>query len=182
MLDKDVILNEIRSALDNMLENVEADDLNALPQRTEQVLAALCRWGLKRGLWAGAANMRNREDMQNLAQENDGSIGNEWLYDFTCLKYNLDDWLKKIVLVAECEWGNWNEIMADFEKLLLARAYVRVMIFDGQQSSPPETVQTFRRYIKKCKHTRVGDTYLFAALLHDGEPVNYRFDYHLSVA
>ena len=66
----------------------------------------------------------------------------EWLYDVTWLKYERQrdglEWpataLIEAPLVAECEWGrgkNLEYIVEDFEKLLLARADVRLMIFDG---------------------------------------------------
>ena len=56
----------------------------------------------------------------------------EWLYDVTWLKYDCDgSSLIDAPLVAECEWGNPGDIDDDFQKLLLARASVRVMIFGG---------------------------------------------------
>ena len=51
------------------------------------------------------------------------------LYDVTWLKHENDE-LVDAPLVAECEWGNKRDIEYDFEKLLLARAGVRLMIFD----------------------------------------------------
>ena len=54
----------------------------------------------------------------------------EWLYDVTWLEYS-DGLLAGAPLVAECEWGNWDAVVDDFDKLLLARASVRLMIFDG---------------------------------------------------
>ena len=59
----------------------------------------------------------------------------EWLYDVTWLKYN-NDRLIDVPLVAECEWGDFNKIKYDFQKLLLARACVRLMIYNGQHHSP----------------------------------------------
>lgn len=55
----------------------------------------------------------------------------EWLYDVTWLKYDEDSSLIDAPLVAECEWGNPGDIDDDFQKLLLARASVRLMIFGG---------------------------------------------------
>ena len=54
----------------------------------------------------------------------------EWLYDITWLKYT-NGFLIDTPLVAECEWGKFGEIKDDFQKLLLARASVRLMIFGG---------------------------------------------------
>ena len=41
-------------------------------------------------------------------------------------------------LVAECEWGNKGGIEDDFEKLLLARAGVRMMIFGSISKRIPK--------------------------------------------
>ena len=38
-----------------------------------------------------------------------------------------EDFLKSVPVVAECEWGDPGDIKFDFEKLLLARAAVRVI-------------------------------------------------------
>ena len=84
--------------------------------------------------WVGSAGMDKRNDMRQYATKHGGKIGGEWLYDFTCLEYKHNDdggWLKGIPVVAECEWGNKDCIGDDFQKLLLARADVRVMIFNG---------------------------------------------------
>ena len=56
----------------------------------------------------------------------------EWLYDVVWLKYHeelTDHPIRCVPLVAECEWGNYGQIKEDFQKLLLARASVRLMIF-----------------------------------------------------
>ena len=71
----------------------------------------------------------------------------EWLYDVTWLKYERDLGKRGLDLavqarvaaaerkrcllidshlVAECEWGNLEQIVDDFEKLLLARAGMSV--------------------------------------------------------
>ena len=54
----------------------------------------------------------------------------EWLYDVTWLEYE-GELLTDAPLVAECEWSGGEEIDHDFQKLLLARAGVRLTIFDG---------------------------------------------------
>ena len=135
--------------------------------------------------------MADREDLQRYAGECGGTLGNEWLYDFTCLEYDSGRWLKGVPLVAECELANQDRINDDSWKLLLARADVRLMIFngnyyrEGRESIPSKGLEDFRRYIRECTHTRTGDTYLFAARLHDGEngtSVRHRFDYHVFVA
>lgn len=197
MPDKGVIIKEVCSALDSVLIGTQSSTPSQLESTkwwTSQVLTALCRWGLRRRCWVGAAGIEKKRRMNEYAKKHGGEFGNEWLYDFTCLEYNEEDeWtVKRIPLVAECEWGTQEQINEDFEKLLLARADVRVMVFNGnyfrvqgKESIPTTGLDVFRRYIKKCEHTCTGDTYLFAARLHDKEDgisARHRFDYHLFVA
>ena len=63
----------------------------------------------------------------------------EWLYDVTWLKYEHEGerLLIEAPSVAECEWGNKGDIDDDFEKLLLARAGIRLMIFNGFNQAVP---------------------------------------------
>ena len=195
MSDKGIIIKEICITLDKVLDNARGakpGEMDSPEWWTNQVMTVLCRWGLKKRWWVGAKGMYKRKDMKKHAVKHGGTIGGEWLYDFTCLEYNDAGWLKGIPLVAECEWGNEDQINHDFEKLLLTRAEVRVMIFngnyfraEGQKSIPSNGLDVLRRYIKECEPTRPGDTYLFAARLHDsknGKSVGHRFDYHVFVA
>ena len=193
MVDKGVIIKEICNTLDKVLSKTEGagpDELDAPAWWTRRVMTPLCKWGFRKRWWVGAAGMDGREDMQQYAANHGGEIGGEWLYDFTCLEYNDDEWLKGIPVVLECEWGNKDRINEDFEKLLLARADVRVMIFNGNHfkagnSIPLDGPREFRKCIRKCKHTRAGDTYLFAARLHessDGVSANHRFEYQIFIA
>ena len=69
-----------------------------------------------------------------------GALGRgEWLYDVTWMAYsqgyeqNDENNLVDAHLVAECEWGSFPEIKDDFEKLLLSRASVRLMIYGDFQ-------------------------------------------------
>src|SRR5690348_17184672 len=64
----------------------------------------------------------------------------EWLYDICWLDYALGKdgvplHLKRVRLAAECEWGNPGDVEDDFEKLLAARADIRVMVFESKNES-----------------------------------------------
>lgn len=41
-------------------------------------------------------------------------------------------------LVLECEWLSWSNIWDDFDKLLLPRAGLRVMIFQKRKDTPED--------------------------------------------
>ena len=72
MLDKDDIIEEIRIALEDVSKR--ARDTTCRPWWTMQVMIALCRWGLKKGLWIGAADMENRRKLKKLARKHGGSV------------------------------------------------------------------------------------------------------------
>ena len=88
----------------------------------------------------------------------------EWLYDVTWFDTPENDpWDTKrswsVPMVAECEWKRveW-EVRQDFEKLLIARAALRVMIYDGRRLKPEELCKC----IDLFEGTQVGDTYFLA--------------------
>ena len=112
------IMNAVRKGLDS-LDLVAADSTTAW---TKAVKTKLCDIG--RGF-----------DYQVCASGVEGASP-EWLYDVIWRECECD-LLAGVPLVAESEWAKdrwddyWKEIIYDFNKLLLAREAVRVMIFDG---------------------------------------------------
>ena len=75
--------------------------------------------------------VKNHQNIKTYAGGVD-SAGPEWLFDVICLVEDTDiDWyIYKTALVAECEWGAWSDIRHTFQKFLVANAEVRVMVFD----------------------------------------------------
>jgi len=87
--------------------------------------------------------------------------GGEWLYDLTCLEYE-DGYLKGIPLVLESEWDRGG-VDADFQKLIVARADHRVMVLEVESDEKEkEVVEQLLQHVQKCRHSMVGDRYLFA--------------------
>lgn len=93
----------------------------------------------------------------------------EWLYDVTWLEYAADGPLVDAHLVAECEWGNRRAIDDDFEKLLLARASVRLMIFDGNyewdgnEPGSRKIAERLAKWVREFNGSRAEDAWLLAA-------------------
>ena len=90
--------------------------------------------------------------------------------------------LKTVPLVAECEWGGNNglgkkfeKVRTDFEKLLMARALVRVMIYDSGQKegSAQEFAEKLRKSVEKFDDSQPGDTYLLIAA--EGYKADFKF-------
>ncbi len=57
--------------------------------------------------------------------------GSEWLYDVVWYQLDQSKHMTDVPLVAESEWGQGDAAKADFEKLLVARAKYRVMVFES---------------------------------------------------
>ena len=88
----------------------------------------------------------------------------EWLYDITWLKYDSALFLIDTPLAAECEWGNTGDIEDDFQKLLLARASVRLMIFGGWDECGTKTkLEWMANQIRKFNPSCDEDAWLLVA-------------------
>ena len=87
----------------------------------------------------------------------------EWLFDQVWLDWIPDPrQLKRIGLVVECEWSMTCEaIFYDFEKLLVARADVRLMIFQARNAE--RVKQIFSRMKEEARdffQSQSGDCYM----------------------
>ena len=80
----------------------------------------------------------------------------EWLYDVIWVRMNEQDRVMSTPLVAEIEWGDPGEVWDDFQKLLVARSGVRVMIFDDYA----DLLAELQAHVHQYKHG--GDRYLLA--------------------
>jgi len=137
---------------------------------TRAVKEELCRWGLEQGFYVYAHSV---EERFRQTWPKDKRPRYEWLFDVTCLAYTDDDYLERVPLVAECEWGCEEEIHDDFEKLLVARAEVRVMVFDGKEIPGADKFAEFKAYIRRFAPTGPDDLYLLAAYREDSNQFEY---------
>jgi len=119
MINSEKIINKIHQSFKSLESNGTSDWTN--PEWTKAVKTTLCRVGKDFGysVWASGVNTHDKD-------------GGEWLYDVTWLRYD-GELLKSSILAAECEWGTLGAVKDDFEKLLLARTTVRVMVFEGMR-------------------------------------------------
>lgn len=88
----------------------------------------------------------------------------EWLWDMTWIREEGEmRYTREIVLVMESEWGDLGLISDDFQKLMLARAAERLMIY--QAADETDAAKYKDQLLKHLSHYRdkmVGDRYLFA--------------------
>ena len=95
----------------------------------------------------------------------------EWLYDVAWLSYQPDgeEYLLSADLVVECEWNpGFDHLDEDFQKLLLARATVRLMIFDGGNAAGANRLANhLARQVAAFRCSRDDDVWLLAAWVGD---------------
>jgi hypothetical protein len=104
----------------------------------------------------------------------------EWLYDVTWLRQGDGEnngFLTHSPFVAEIEWSNKGAVMDDFQKLLLARADTKLMIFAKYSTDRGEPLM--ERLIKQIQvyaRTDVGDRY-FLVCMDCRSDKSYKFHY-----
>lgn len=166
MPENSEIIRAVMEGLDSLRIPVAARD----SEWTKVIKTELCKIGRRFGCKVYASGVpRNKRD--------DG----EWLYDVTWLQYETSGRGELIdaPLVAECEWGDEQDIEDDFEKLLLARARVRVMIFGG--TDEPGVAKHIAdllagKEVKAFKNDfRAEDAWLLAAWEPNGDGWRFRY-------
>ena len=75
----------------------------------------------------------------------------EWIYDLSIQAVDQDRRWSNVV-IAECEWGDTSFIKEDFEKLVVGRAALRVMVYENRYAEP----DAFRQWINLHRGTVPG--------------------------
>lgn len=95
----------------------------------------------------------------------------EWMNDVVWADLNEDELIRSIPLAVECEWGTKQEVWDDFQKLLICRAEVRVMIFSANSCDKASSlVEELNRQIERFVSSQKGDKYLFASYVEKENP------------
>jgi len=102
----------------------------------------------------------------------------EWLFDVTWLskpgKHVVD-----VPLVLESEWYRGG-IEFDFDKLMLARAHLRVIVFESRhRDQSVEIIAKLQQRISQFGQSRAGDRYLFATWENVPEPSQFYFSLYV---
>ena len=153
-------MRAIREGLDRL--DISTSD----PGWTKAIATKLCQIGKGFGFKVGAKVEDKNRDWP------------ERLYDVLWLDCNDIGQVVAAPLVAECEFGGINEIIYDFDKLLLARATVRLMIYDGDYEAGSKGIaKKLARRIGEFTNSHAEDTWLLAAWERCGEN-GWRFKYY----
>lgn len=156
MCNRDEISQRVRQALNEIRLSLTKVDshLSGKKESTKEVKTKLCQTGrcLDYRVAARDVDDNDRDDK-------------EWLFDvvWMSLAWKPRRQLERIYLAVESEWGNCGDILDDFEKLLVARSDVRLMIF--QASNEVEVRKMFdllEREAQGFEQSQAGDCYLLA--------------------
>lgn len=149
------ISDEIEGEIIQILEAISSKDwgLWGKEERTQQIKERIGSIGENQkdkgwSVWAGECKYRKH---------------GEWLFDMTWLHYS-GDILLSVPLVLESEWKRTiGDIMDDFQKMLLARADRRVMIFGAQtEKEGMNIVFKLKEQVERFERTEPSDQYIFA--------------------
>jgi hypothetical protein len=88
-----------------------------------------------------------------------------WLYDLIWYKENTDGHVSEIYLVMESEWERkWGAIKYDFEKLLLAKSMLKLMVFQTDSGEIGELFRLLEKGIRVFSRLQsIDEIYLLIA-------------------
>jgi len=124
------MFDDIESAIRDILSPIPSEACTKeweTPRWTKEIKERLCELGHKLGYKVCASNYNDKD-------------WGEWLFDLVWLLSDKNGYLTSVPLVMECEWDyRSTNIEDDFQKLILARAHHRIMIF--QQKTKDEVLR-----------------------------------------
>ena len=170
-MNRDDLVNRIVAefrGLEQELQRNPDDWPQSSGQWTKEVLLTFCKLGRELGYTVWATG-----NSPNLVPD-EWRDGGEFLYDASWHESDNCGRTISLPMVAESEWGGLEEVEYDFQKLLLARAEVRVMVYysKGLQRTRCDYDQKYRDRLCELVAAFNGkqkDTYLLVAYLDDDE-------------
>ena len=173
------IVNRIVAEFRRLEKEIPQRDSGDRPQSnepwTKEILTTLCNLGkdLKYEAWAAGTS-------HNPVPDEYREKG-EFLYDVSWRELDCSCRIISFPMVAESEWGSPQAVEYDFQKLLLARAKVRVMVYDGGVASKRNRknrpiLNRLREHVGAFNGTQ-DDTYLLIPYLHVKEG-GFKFQFH----
>ncbi|HMU88272.1 MAG TPA: hypothetical protein PKC11_11700 [Agitococcus sp.] len=159
------MINEIKVIFDKFPERSKAESWSPSTDWTSAVKRSLCDLAASKNL-ASCASIDNADY-------------SEWLYDVVWLETQegAKDTTNVIdcVLVCESEWGNVGHIRDDFQKLLLAKADYRLMIFQANSLDGfNKILLQLKEQICLFKKSVISDRYLFVGYIINEERFEYQ--------
>ena len=180
------IINSIQNSFEALREDTELQNRVCETKIwTRRIKSSLCEVGNRLGYYVCA----NKVKFEHANPEMNIAHHGEWLYDVTWIKYqdnyvngnpDPDSNLIEIPFVAECEWKDDKHVKEDFEKLLQARAGIRLMICDSSiMNSAQEVAEWLANLVGAFNDSQSNDINLLATweLTNSTPPSNWQFQY-----
>ncbi|HLA36229.1 MAG TPA: hypothetical protein VJ001_15305 [Rhodocyclaceae bacterium] len=149
----------------NDLDNLEGKIVGTLETVSDQIKTLLGgRKEWTRSLKDALGCLGREQGFEICASGYPGAQEGEWLYDMSWVVLDRDNYgsLKRLAVVVESEWAPDPQLDGDFQKLVQARADIRVWIFISANGAE------VRNYIARCKKqvelfqgSISGDRYIF---------------------
>lgn len=146
------IKNSLKDAVKSMIgRNVFGD-----PNWTEEMKNSLGELGTNNGFSICASTLGKEYEC-------------EWLFDLVWYKENEEKFLTDVPLVVESEWKTeLKDLKFDFEKLLLAKSIVKLMICGGNEQKTESYLKYFQKAIDVCPLVNEQDFFLIAIIKMEG--------------
>jgi hypothetical protein len=125
------------------------------------------------GAWTKAifkaiADLGTKLDYHICSSRSDGEYDGGWLYDLIWYENDEKGQLKSLPLVLESEWDkNYKGVKYDFEKLLIARAKYKIMIFQARRKKLPQFFQQMQSAIEAFHTASEDESYLLVCFDED---------------
>ena len=159
------LIEDIKNCINQCSNYVDENNIFGDYQWTQTIKAFLGRLGSTKGYRICASG----------AEE---SFESEWLYDLVWFKENEKGYLIEVPLVVESEWKqNLKDIKFDFEKLLVSKSPLKLMICNCKESTKASTLNYFQESINACPFVNTEEKFLIAILDLVGSDAN-GFTFH----
>ncbi|MFQ5456352.1 MAG: hypothetical protein ACE5EA_09150 [Nitrospirota bacterium] len=153
---------------------VDLQDEESCEKWTSEVKSRIVTLGEKQGYWV-YTDSKVMMKLPNGGKNRDVDVG-EWLYDLVWLEYE-EDVLINTHLLLESEWDTTQkEIDDDFEKLLLGKSELKVMIFSAENRTDfLQKINRMKMKIQGFKHTQSGEKYLFSGWVYETNHFSHEY-------
>jgi len=168
--------------------------MNTPQPSTPEIIAAIIqkfadlpnRLGAKKGDGDGAWTRQIKEDIGSLGVAHGWTVCSsgferrfepEWLYDLIWYRNDGQKHLEDVYLVLESEWREDKDHYAvryDFEKLLIAKATLKVMVFQAWDVDIAELFEFLERGIRAFKKGSADETYLLVGFNNNRDAFDVR--------
>jgi len=148
-------IDEIEAKICKAIRSVPIDSLRGDGAWTKAIFKAIADLGTKMGY-------------QICSSRSDGEYDSGWLYDLIWYENDEKGQLKSLPLILESEWNrNYAGIKYDFEKLLIARAKYKIMIFQAKGKKLPLFFEQMQSAIEAFHMASEDESYLLVCFDED---------------